>query len=119
MLVDARPADMYSGKTIRHSVQGGHIPGALNVVSLDGTDPLTQKWRDETELAGALPGCFQGQDRIPLLSRWLSDEPWLVTAPCHGLPGYPSAGWRLGVWDRAFTLPVVTGDQPYDEEFAL
>ena len=26
-------------------------------------------------------------------------------------------GW--GVWDRAFTLPVVTGDQPYDEEFAL
>ena len=26
-------------------------------------------------------------------------------------------GW--GVWDRAFTLPVVKGEEPYDEEFAL
>lgn len=26
-------------------------------------------------------------------------------------------GW--GVWDRAFTLPVVKGEAPYDEEFAL
>lgn len=43
---------MYSGQIIRHSVQGGHIPGALNVVSLDGTDPLTQKWGIEGELAG-------------------------------------------------------------------
>ena len=51
VLVDARPAEMYSGQIIRHAVQGGHIPGALNVVSLDGTDPLTQKWRNEGELA--------------------------------------------------------------------
>ena len=43
---------MYSGQIIRHSVQGGHIPGALNVVSLDGTDPLTQKWGIEGKLAG-------------------------------------------------------------------
>jgi thiosulfate/3-mercaptopyruvate sulfurtransferase len=26
-------------------------------------------------------------------------------------------GW--GIWDRAFTLPVVAGETPYDEEFAL
>jgi len=28
-----------------------------------------------------------------------------------------NGGW--GIRDRAFTLPVVQGDQPYDEEFAL
>jgi len=28
-----------------------------------------------------------------------------------------NGGW--GIWDRAFTLPVVTGDNPYDDEFAL
>jgi thiosulfate/3-mercaptopyruvate sulfurtransferase len=24
-----------------------------------------------------------------------------------------------GIWDRAFTLPVVIGENPYDDEFAL
>ncbi|MFN3751651.1 MAG: hypothetical protein ACK4SR_09770 [Thiobacillus sp.] len=24
-----------------------------------------------------------------------------------------------GIWDRAFTLLVMQGDQPYDEKFAL
>jgi thiosulfate/3-mercaptopyruvate sulfurtransferase len=27
VLVDARPKDMYTGKVIRHAVQGGHIRG--------------------------------------------------------------------------------------------
>ncbi|MBK8638274.1 MAG: sulfurtransferase [Chromatiaceae bacterium] len=119
VLVDARPADMYSGKTIRHSVQGGHIPGALNVVSLDGTDPLTQKWRDETELAGL----YQAVSRDKTVYLYCHDGfrmslGWLQL---HAM-GFQDirlldGGW--GVWDRAFTLPVVTGDQPYDEEFAL
>ncbi len=26
-------------------------------------------------------------------------------------------GW--GIWDRAVTLPVVAGENPYDKEFAL
>lgn len=119
VLVDARPADMYSGETIRHSVQGGHIPGAINVVSLDGTDPLTQKWRDEGELAAL----YQAVPRDKTVYLYCHDGfrmslGWLQL---HAL-GYRDirlvdGGW--GVWDRAFTLPVVTGDQPYDEEFAL
>jgi thiosulfate/3-mercaptopyruvate sulfurtransferase len=32
VLLDARPKDMYTGEVIRHSIQGGHIPGAVNVV---------------------------------------------------------------------------------------
>jgi len=36
VLVDARPHAMYTGEVIKHAVQGGHIPGAINIVSLDG-----------------------------------------------------------------------------------
>lgn len=50
VLLDARPKDMYTGEVIRHSFQGGHIPGAVNVVSLDGTDGQSQKWLSDDAL---------------------------------------------------------------------
>jgi hypothetical protein len=37
VLLDARPHEMHTGKVIRHSSSGGHIPGAVKVDSLDGT----------------------------------------------------------------------------------
>ena len=119
VLVDARPAEMYSGELIRHAIQGGHIPGAINVVSLDGTDPLTQKWRDD----GALGALYRDLPRDKTIYLYCHDGfrmslGWLQL---HAL-GYRDirlldGGW--GVWDRAMTLPVVRGDKPYDEEFAL
>lgn len=119
VLVDARPAEMYSGEIIRHSVQGGHIPGAINVVSLDGTDPLTQKWRDDAPLAElyrAVP-----KDKTVYLYCHDGFRMSLGWLQLHAL-GYQDirlmdGGW--GIWDRALTLPVVKGDKPYDEEFAL
>ena len=51
VLLDARPHDMYTGEVIRHSIQGGHIPGAVNVVSLNGTDAQSQKWLSDEGLA--------------------------------------------------------------------
>jgi thiosulfate/3-mercaptopyruvate sulfurtransferase len=118
-LVDARPRDMYTGAVVRHAVQAGHIPGALNVVSLDGTDGPSQKW---------LPG-----DRLADLYKSVPKDK-TVYLYCHDgfrmslgwvqlkSLGYPdvrvvNGGW--GIWDRAFTLPVVTGENPYDDEFAL
>ena len=50
ILLDARPNDMYTGEVIRHSIMAGHIPGAVNIVSLDGTDGATGKWRDDATL---------------------------------------------------------------------
>ncbi len=50
-LLDARPADMYDGSRIQHSVQGGHIPGAINIVSLQGVDGQSQQWKSMSELA--------------------------------------------------------------------
>ena len=45
VLLDARPHDMYTGKLVQHSIQGGHIPGAISIVSLDGADGQSQTWK--------------------------------------------------------------------------
>jgi thiosulfate/3-mercaptopyruvate sulfurtransferase len=118
-LVDARPRDMYTGEVIRHAVQGGHIPGALNVVSLDGTDGQSQKWFDEEKLAAFYKDVPRDKtvyvychDGFRMSLGWLQMKA-LGYKDVRVLNG----GW--GIWDRAFTLPVVQGDAPYDEEFSL
>jgi len=119
VLVDARPHDMYTGVVVRHAVQAGHIPGAINVVSLDGTDGPSQKWLPEDRLADlykAVPKdkavylyCHDGF-RMSLGWVQLKSLGYRDVRVVNG-------GW--GIWDRAFTLPVVTGENPYDDEFAL
>lgn len=36
VLLDARPRAMCTGEVIRHSIRGGHIPGAINIVGMRG-----------------------------------------------------------------------------------
>ncbi len=119
VLVDARPRDMYTGKLIRHSVQGGHIPGAINVVSLDATDGQSQKWTGEDKLAEFYKDVPRDKtvyvychDGFRMSLGWLQMKS-LGFRDVRVVNG----GW--GVWDRAFTLPVVEGDAPYDAEYAL
>lgn len=119
VLVDARPHDMYTGKVIRHAVQGGHIPGAINVVSLDATDGQSQKWISPEKLAEFYKDVPKDKtvyvychDGFRMSLGWLQMKS-LGYKDVRVLNG----GW--GIWDRAFTLPVVQGDAPYDEEFSL
>lgn len=119
VLLDNRPKEMYAGKVIRHSVQGGHIPGALNMVSLDGTDAQSQKWLS--------------LEQIALLYKDIPKEATIVTY-CHDgfrstlawlqlkALGYRdvrffNGGWSQ--WDHSLTLPVIQGDAPYDADFSL
>ena len=116
-LVDARPYGMYTGEVIKHAVQGGHIPGAINVVSLEGTE--SQQWKDEAELADmykAIPKyktiflyCHDGF-RMSLAYMQLESLGYKDVRLLNG-------GWSI--WDQAMTLPIVKGDKPYDEEYAL
>lgn len=118
-LIDARPADMYDGTRIVHSVQGGHIPGALNVVSLQGADGQSQQWKSLDELARlyqAVP-----KDRTVIVychDGFRSTLAWLQLK----VLGYQdvrvyNGGWAD--WDRTLTLPIVKGNKPFDADFEL
>ncbi len=119
ILLDARPHSHYTGKVIKHAVRGGHIPGAINIVSLDGTDAQTQKWKSEAELAemyARLPRertiyvyCHDGF-RMSLAYMELKSLGYRDVRLYNG-------GWSH--WGNALTLPVVTGEHPYDENYAL
>jgi thiosulfate/3-mercaptopyruvate sulfurtransferase len=119
VLLDARPHEMYTGKVIRHAIQGGHIPGAVNVVSLDGTDGQNQKWLPEerlTEMYRAIPKdstvyvyCHDG---FRMSLAWMQ----LKSLGYRDVRLY-NGGWSH--WGNELTLPTVMGEQPYDEEYML
>lgn len=119
VLVDARPNAMYRGERIQHSIQGGHIPGAINVVSLAGVDGLSQKWRSMTDLAQLYAAVPKDKTVITYChDGFRSTLAWLQLKAL----GYQDVrvydgGWSD--WDRTLTLPVVKGNEPFDADFAL
>lgn len=117
ILLDARPKDMYTGKVIKHSIMGGHIPGAVNVVSLDGTS--SQRWKSDDDLAELY---------------WDIDKDKTIYLYCHDgfrmSLGYMqlkhlgakdirlyNGGWSH--WGNRLTLPVVEGSKPYSGDYDL
>ena len=119
VLLDARPSDMYDGSRIQHSVQGGHIPGAINIVSLQGVDGQSQQWKSLAELATMYKDVPRGHAVITYChDGFRSTLAWLQLKAL----GYKDArvyngGW--GDWDRTLTLPVVKGAKPFDADFDL
>jgi thiosulfate/3-mercaptopyruvate sulfurtransferase len=118
-LLDARPADMYDGSRIQHSVQGGHIPGAINIVSLQGVDGQSQQWKSLAELAAMYKDVPRGHTVITYChDGFRSTLAWLQLKAL----GYKdvrvyNGGW--GDWDRTLTLPVVKGAKSFDADFDL
>lgn len=118
-LLDARPADMYDGSRIQHSVQGGHIPGAINIVSLQGVDGQSQQWKSLAELAAM----YKDLPRTSTVITYCHDgfRSTLAWLQLKAL-GYPdvrvyNGGWSD--WDRTLTLPVARGAKPFDADFEL
>ena len=118
-LLDARPADMYAGSRIQHSVQGGHIPGAINIVSLQGVDGQSQQWKSLAELAAMYKDVPRSGTVIAYChDGFRSTLAWLQLKAL----GYKdvrvyNGGWSD--WDRTLTLPVVKGIKPFDADFDL
>lgn len=119
VLLDARPQDMYTGEVIRHSIRGGHIPGAVNIVSLDGTDAQSQKWLSDDGLAELYKDfpksktvyiyCHDGF-RMSLAYLQLKHLGVKDVRLYNG-------GWSH--WGNELTLPVVEGDKPYSGDYEL
>lgn len=118
-LLDARPADMYDGSRIQHSVQGGHIPGAINIVSLQGIHGDSQQWKSMRELAAMYKDVAKESTVITYChDGFRSTLAWLQLRAL----GYKdvrvyNGGWSD--WDRTLTLPVVKGGKPFDADFDL
>jgi len=119
VLLDARPADMYDGSRIQHSVQGGHIPGAINIVSLQGVDGQSQQWKSLAELAAMYKDIPRGHAVITYChDGFRSTLAWLqLKALGHKDVRVYNGGW--GDWDRTLTLPIVKGGKPFDADFDL
>lgn len=118
-LIDARPAEMYEGSRIQHSVQGGHIPGAINIVSLQGVDGQSQQWKSLAELSALYKNVPKENTVITYChDGFRSTLAWLQLKSL----GYADVrvydgGWSD--WDRTLTLPVVKGNKPFDADFDL
>lgn len=116
-LLDARPHDMYTGKVIKHAILGGHIPGAHNIVSLDGTE--SQKWISEKDLADM----YKSIDKNQTVYAYCHDgfRMSLAYTQLKSL-GYKhvklyNGGWSH--WGNRLTLPTVEGEKPYAGDYDL
>jgi thiosulfate/3-mercaptopyruvate sulfurtransferase len=119
VLLDNRPKDMYAGRVIRHSVQGGHIPGALNAVSLDGTDAQSQKWLSLEQVAALYKDIPKDATVVTYChDGFRSTLAWMqLRALGYKDVRFFNGGWAQ--WDHSLTLPVVQGDTPFDADFSL
>ena len=117
ILLDARPQDMYTGKVIKHSIMGGHIPGAINIVSLEGTD--SQKWISEKDLTAM----YKTIDKNKTVYAYCHDgfRMALAYVQLKSL-GYKDVrlydgGWSH--WGNRLSLPTVISDKPYSGDYDL
>lgn len=117
VLLDARPHDMYTGKLVKHAVLAGHIPGAISIVSLEGTSG--QKWID----ANSLQKMYQEIDKNKTVYVYCHDgfRMSLAYLQLKSL-GYQkvklyNGGWSH--WGNRLTLPVVEGEKPYAGPYDL
>jgi thiosulfate/3-mercaptopyruvate sulfurtransferase len=117
VLLDARPHDMYTGKVIKGSIMGGHIPGAVNVVSLDGTSG--HKWVSD----GALSELYKTVPRDKTIYVYCHDGFRMSLAYLQlkhlGVKNVKlyNGGWSH--WGNHLSLPVVEGEEPYSGDYLL
>ncbi|WP_157059398.1 sulfurtransferase [Bathymodiolus septemdierum thioautotrophic gill symbiont] len=117
VLLDARPHKMYTGEVIKHSILAGHIPGAINIVSMKGIS--AQEWIDEKgliDLYAQIPKdktiyvyCHDGF-RMSLAYLQLKSLGYKHVKLYNG-------GWSH--WGNRLTLPTVEDEAPYAGDYEL
>ena len=120
VLIDARPTEGYTGEILTHAVRAGHIPGAVSIVSLDGiTKDGEQQWLPLAEIADMYADIPRDKtiyvychDGFRMSLAYLQ-----LTALGYSDVRLYNGGW--GHWGNKFSLPVVLGDEPFDDTFKL
>ncbi len=118
VLIDARPPERYAGSS-HHAVAKGHIPGAINIVSMDGTDGESQTWLSDEEIAELYKSVPKDKAIIVYC-----DDGFRMSLAYQQLThlGYTNVkvydgGWSH--WGNWLDIPTVEGDKPFDDTFAL
>jgi thiosulfate/3-mercaptopyruvate sulfurtransferase len=121
VLIDARPDDRYVGKKSLHphAVRSGHIPGAINIVSMDGTDGQSQTWLDDKTIADLYKKV--PKDKTVYV---YCDDGFRMSIAFLQLTflGYKdvrlyNGGWSQ--WGNWQDLPIVKGVKPFNDTFDL
>lgn len=118
VLIDARPPERYAGSS-SHGVQQGHIPGAINIVSMEGTDGASQSWLD----AETIKELYQSVSKDKNIIVYCDDGFRMSIAYLQLKSlGYKNiklydGGWSH--WGNWLDLPTVKGDKPFDDTFNL
>lgn len=117
ILLDARPHDMYTGEVIKHSIRGGHIPGAINIVSLNGTS--AQKWRSDEELAELYKSVPKDKTFYVYCHDGFRMSLAYLQLKHLGIKDVRlyNGGWSH--WGNRLTLPVVEGEKPLSGDYDL
>ena len=117
VLIDARPHKGYTGEKLTHAVRAGHIPGAINIVSLNGADGETREWKPLPEIAKMYASVPKGKtivlychDGFRMSMGWMQ----LKALGYEDVRLY-NGGW--GHWGNRFSLPVAKGEEPLDDHF--
>ncbi len=117
VLLDARPHKMYTGEVIKHSILAGHIPGAINIVSMKGIS--SQEWIDEKQLTQLYASINKNKtvylychDGFRMSLGYLQ----LKSLGYKNIKLY-NGGWSH--WGNRLTLPTVEGDKPYAGDYEL
>lgn len=118
VLIDARPTERYIGGS-HHAVAEGHIPGAINIISMEGTDGESQTWLPDEALAAL----YQTVPKDKTVYVYC-DDGFRMSLAYQQLThlGYKDVrlfdgGWSQ--WGNWLDLPTVTGDKPYSGDFEL
>lgn len=118
VLIDARPTERYAGAS-HHGVAKGHIPGAINIISVEGTDSQSQTWLSDDDVAAL----YQSVPKDKTVYVYC-DDGFRMSLAYQQLThlGYQdvrvyNGGWSQ--WGNWLDVPTVTGDKPYDGDFDL
>ena len=118
LLLDARPESHYTGEVLAHAVRGGHIPGAINIVSLSGTNP-DGTWKTTEELSAMYADLPRDKAIVAYCHDGFRMSLAFMQLKSLGFDDIRLLDGGWGFWGNKFSLPVVTGFEPFDDEFKL
>ncbi len=117
LLLDARPEEQYTGEEMNGAVRAGHIPGAVNVEGLQGTDG--QKWRSLEHLAEMYADIPKDKTIYVYCHDGFRNTLAYIQLQALGYEDVRlyNGGWAH--WGNELSLPVVMGPDPWDAAHAL